>query len=328
MLSENVIDLGSYRALRDGRGDVPANDPGAATTVGATRIEISIPEEIYNLKATMPSVGVRRRRMLVTIVLSVFAHTALAALLMWSPLQDNVGIGGQELEAVSVEIVAAAALESLMANVASETGRTSAPVEVASGSGVVSNQVEVAAERSTSAEELIKEQPAALLKSDPNSEAPSDVATAEIIKLGPEPPKPELVTDAKLPVPESGKDQNNVAAQAEIVAGGATAQSSAENGVAEGRTGASAGQLTKFAMEVRMALGRSRPKHDGLRGRALIIFALSDAGGIRFADIAKSSGSERLDRLALRAVETATLPKPPTGLTDAQRTYTVPFEFK
>ncbi len=314
--------------MRDDRGDVPANDPGPATVVGVTRIELGIPEELREIRATIPAGSISRRREFCTIVLSVFAHAALAALLMWSPLQVNVGIGGQELEAVSVEIVAAAVLESLIASAASETGRTSAPVEVASGAGVVSNQVEVAAETITSAEEPIKEQPAALLKPVPNSETPSDVATAETIKPDPDLPKPEKVTDAKVPVSESGKDQNNEAAQAAIVTGGATAQSSAANSVAEGRTGASAGQLTKFAMEVRMALGRARPKHDGLRGRALIIFALSDAGEIRFADIAKSSGSERLDRLALRAVETARIPKPPTGLTDTQRTYTVPFEFK
>ncbi|NOU04584.1 MAG: TonB family protein [Hyphomicrobiaceae bacterium] len=328
MLTATVIDFGAYRASRDVRADVPANDDDFSSTPNATQQSLTVPYDLREIQEKQPPNDKLRRSFSAAATLSAILHAGLAAYLMWTPPIAGIGVGGQELETVSVEIVNSSAFESLMANAASNAGGAAALIEAATGSNAAINQAEVAAETKMTSQLPVKEQPEAFLKPDINPEVPSEIPTADVVKPDPKPLEIERVPAGQEATPDSGKDQNNVAAQGAATAGAATTQVASESIDAEGRASASAGQLTKFAMEVRLALGRSRPKHDGARGRVSILFGVTEAGDIRFSEITKSSGSERLDRIALKAIASAKMPKPPSGLTDAQRTYTVPFEFK
>jgi TonB family protein len=60
----------------------------------------------------------------------------------------------------------------------------------------------------------------------------------------------------------------------------------------------------------------------------LVRFGLSDTGTLRFVELHSSSGFDELDRAAARSIAEARFPVPPIGMTDAQRTYVVPFDFR
>jgi periplasmic protein TonB len=328
VLNAKVIEFGTYRDNCDGRINAPANVDFDTCEFSPMQPPLIIPEE---LRETQSMLRLGRKRWLLPPIaasMSVTLHAGLVAFLVLTPLADGSGIGGQDLETVSVEIVSSVALESLMAPIAADSGGASAPTDAATGTNATIDQAEIAAETKMTAQEPIKVQAEALLKPDFNPGTPSETATADVIRPDPKPPVSNRATDKGDVTTELGKDQSTVAAQASSVAGGTASQAAAETIATQGQASASAGQLSKFAVEVRIALGRSRPKHDGTRGHVSVFFGLTEDGGLRFAEIAKSSGSDRLDRSAIKAINAAKLPRPPVGLTDSQRTYTVPFEFK
>lgn len=109
---------------------------------------------------------------------------------------------------------------------------------------------------------------------------------------------------------------------------GAATFSATTDAMDDARGSASPGQIARYAMEVRAAVGLGRPRHLGVRGRVEIAFGLTSAGSVRFAGIANSSGNSRLDAAGLRVIHVARFPKPPPGMTDDQRSYAVPFDFK
>ena len=92
---------------------------------------------------------------------------------------------------------------------------------------------------------------------------------------------------------------------------------------------ATALQSTKhnFMLRVQSAIG---PKHldgQGLKGRVLVAFSISDTGQLLGVRLAQSSGFDRLDHMALQVVARANFPAPPTGLGVAHRTYISAFSF-
>lgn len=291
--------------------------------------------------------GGERKRGLAAGVASVMLHVALIAWLVWSPPQDAVGGGGVELDAVSVDLVTAAALESLAAR-ASAAG---AAGPVADAPGVdAPEQPELAAAAATPkpAESAEPDRappppPDIVAKPDPVLEADAPLTIAETPLPPPETPpvptpeerpvepEPEAPVERVEPEPEAKPTPAETApaeAQAAVVTGGAVTRGTEGTIAAEGAAGASAGALAKYALEVRLALGRARPRHDGAKGRVLISFSLAASGSIVSAAVARSSGTASADAAALAAVMRAAFPLPPEGSTDAQRTYTVPFDFK
>ncbi|MGE4131913.1 MAG: energy transducer TonB [Bdellovibrionales bacterium] len=95
-----------------------------------------------------------------------------------------------------------------------------------------------------------------------------------------------------------------------------------------GRVEASKAEIEAYAREVVLALAHSKPRRSSGQGRVLIQFVLSEAGELLSAEIKKSSGSTRLDRIALKSVQSAQFPKPPQGMTEKQRSYLIPYEFR
>jgi TonB family protein len=241
-----------------------------------------------------------------TVIASSALH--LAALMMLAPGADSPQRGrrGAERDAVGVEIVTLAALESLTAKPAAEnetsgTDATTAP-----------DQTAIAGANATQ----------------PATNPPAETITPPM-------PGPGDTTVAIEPTPDKRADLNTVPqpAAADVslaasIASLATASSGmmAQDGSAAAT--ASAGDMSQFEIDVRDALGRSRPSFPGTTGHVEVEFGLTELGGLRAVSITRSSGNEKLDKIVLRAIRSTRFPLPPAGMTDLQRSFSVPFDFQ
>lgn len=97
--------------------------------------------------------------------------------------------------------------------------------------------------------------------------------------------------------------------------------------VTDGRTSAVQSGSHNFMLRIQAAIG---PKHldgQGLKGRVLVAFSISDKGQLIGVRVAQSSGFDRLDMMAMQVVGKASFPLPPTGLGIVHRTYISAFNF-
>jgi TonB family protein len=109
---------------------------------------------------------------------------------------------------------------------------------------------------------------------------------------------------------------------------GATARAIEENGRSSGPASAAPGAVQQYAARVREALARNKPGGFGNRGTATIKFGISAEGKAGSIEVEISSGIPALDKSAVVAVSRTAFPAPPAGMTEAERTYVVPFHFK
>lgn len=327
--------LASVRPMRPTAGPDPAARHDATATLTAVRLVDTAQDGAAGLPVWAGLVPepraaaetVRRRRGGLDMAGSLLAHAALLGWLVWLGLATPTpGGGGHELDSISVDMVSAAVVESLMARTKSGDGGGAAPIEAAPGQQAPVAQPEIAAAAPTPspAPEPVKPPPAVVSEPDPAPAREVGIVAAPVIK-------PALETPPK-PVPpverEAGKSAHKIAAQPALAPGGAAAWSPSPRVATDGAAGATAGQLARYAMDVRMALGRVRPRHAGLKGRVQILFALDAGGGVHTAQVLRSSGNARLDQASLEAVRRASFPAPPAGASEKQRTFSVPFEFR
>jgi TonB family protein len=97
--------------------------------------------------------------------------------------------------------------------------------------------------------------------------------------------------------------------------------------VTEGRANSLQSHNHNFMLRVQAAIG---PKHldgQGLKGRVLVAFSISENGQLMGVRLAQSSGFDRLDVMALKIVGNASFPAPPAGLGIVHRTYISAFNF-
>lgn len=109
---------------------------------------------------------------------------------------------------------------------------------------------------------------------------------------------------------------------------GARAASS-RTGSGPRRTAPSSGEVRRYAGLVRARIARNRPSGRGRRGTAIVRFAISRSGRLRYVRLGRSSGVGALDRAAVSSVRRAApFPRPPRGMTAGQRTFSIPFRFR
>lgn len=97
----------------------------------------------------------------------------------------------------------------------------------------------------------------------------------------------------------------------------------------QARLSASAGDVRNYAAQVRARIARNRPGRAKGPGTAVVSFALSKSGGLRYARLARSSGSKALDQAALHSVRRAApFPPPPKAMTEKQLSFVIPFHFR
>ncbi len=279
---------------------------------------------------------------------SLAVHLGIVSCLIWHPSALLPGGGGSALDTVSVDIITADALESLakrpLAGAASagkpmmETNGNPAPQQEDAPNSIAVPELDAAKQTTplpspslivakpdeeADAEDVLVASP----KRVPARE--SDRLEATEVEPAPDtPPEAEKEAIEKKELrPRAPPAVANALAQANV-SGGATSSGQSNQVTSEASAGASAGALSRYALEVRLALGRSRPKHSGIRGRVVIAFGLTPEGRISFARVERASGNERLDEAALAALRVAIFPPPPPGTTDPQRSYVAPFEFR
>ena len=84
-----------------------------------------------------------------------------------------------------------------------------------------------------------------------------------------------------------------------------------------------------YAADVWRHLARFRPRGLRLKGQVMVRIDIGADGRLVDAALHRSSGSDRLDRLALdAAMRAAPYPVPPAALTTADRQFTIPFDFR
>ncbi|WP_170465097.1 TonB family protein [Ruegeria arenilitoris] len=98
--------------------------------------------------------------------------------------------------------------------------------------------------------------------------------------------------------------------------GAATARKTASASAAQGNAEAS-----NYAGHVKRKIARARRKTVNIRGAAMVRFRIGDNGALLSLDIARSSGSKRLDQVALAQVRAAAPFQPPPP--SARRDYTI-----
>jgi len=161
------------------------------------------------------------------------------------------------------------------------------------------------------------------------SEVRSNEGSPEVRKTEPqikqEATSPTPPEDDAAPAEQKPRKQQAVPTPA----GGSTARGLTERPQAQpGAAGASPGEISRYAMAVRAALARSKPRGTREIGTVTISFAIGPRGEVHFARVSGSSGRAALDEATLTAVKRTTFPVPPAGMSVDQLTYVVPFRFK
>jgi TonB family protein len=169
-------------------------------------------------------------------------------------------------------------------------------------------------------------QPEAATAAETKSELQSGLAPADAVPApARKPRKPEETTKAP-PAPAKAKK----AAPAKRKSAPSTpARAKAGKTPKQASASASAGEVRNYAAMVRARIARNRPRGATSRGTAVVAFAISGNGGLRYARLARSSGNNALDGAALRSVRAAApFPAPPRAMTSRQLSFVIPFRFR
>jgi len=222
---------------------------------------------------------------------------ACAALALWSGVLDRhpEGGGGQYLESISIDLVPSQVLEAR---------RPSRPDDISGGR--VAELANADGQREHPAEKRVHQEA-----------EKSHIKTEEVQKKSadsaPIAPKP-----VKQPETKETDQARGAVVTAVVNSPGTSAPGAA----------ASPGEISRYAVRVREALARHRPRGLKHKGTTTIAFALDKSGKLVSARITESSGDSAIDEAVLAAVRRTIFPSPPPTMTDRQLSYVVPFHFK
>jgi periplasmic protein TonB len=245
--------------------------------------------------------------------LSAIGHVALGAAFLIGAATTSAGSGTVELEAISVTIISATD-----PRFASSTG----PAAV------------VLAEPTSDVPPLTASSDASRAKA-PDTTPPPELVlptpTLDVAALSTPPeiqPNSEPINTPKPPDPRTDKSDSDQTPQAAQVGGAVSAPATA-GGSSAGQASASRGDMDRYARDVAVIVARNRPKGIGAKGQVTVEFTLSDSDGrLLTATVVRSSGSTKLDALAVSVIGKANYPPPPTGMTSKQLIYRIPFTFE
>jgi protein TonB len=147
-------------------------------------------------------------------------------------------------------------------------------------------------------------------------------------KREPEKPVPPEVPLAPSVVkPQEEKERKEASTSAD--AGGAAARGEAPRTERQSApAAASPGAVREYDGYVQTALSRAKPKRSPAYGTVKVKFRISPDGEIVSIEVTKSSGNKKLDDEAIATVRRARFPRPPRGMTDTQRWYEFPVNFR
>ena len=147
--------------------------------------------------------------------------------------------------------------------------------------------------------------------------------------LEPPEPKPEIrQPDAVLEEPRPKPPEKSKQHEQSVTGGTAARGKAATETKPRAPAAASAGSVREYAKFVSQALARTKPKGIGARGVAKIRFTIAVSGRLSSVAIVSSSGDKKPDQKAIEAIRQAVFPPPPAGMTVAQLTYEIPYQFR
>jgi TonB family protein len=221
---------------------------------------------------------------------------------------DEIGPGGIQLEAINVDLIPLSEWRSGAPNVVPDLGQD--PID------------QVKKDQAEAARRDVSEVPPPEGHIKP-AEGASELAAAEITKSEPLLERSEEPDKEKLDKPDEPDTANDARGRAKHTQEAAEAQVKGGSSVA-----ATPGQISRYALSIQQMLNRYPPRHLGTRGRAVVKFGLTETGRVRFAEIERSSGSKLIDDAVLAAIWRIAFPAPPGGMSERQRSYTAPIEFR
>jgi protein TonB len=286
-----------------------------------------------------PRRELQRRSWAASLLIAFSAHAiAISAML---PTRGSVpaGAGGSELEAIDVELVTTAVLESRYASGSVGAAQDRA-VDYSVDGGTELDAAPETADREPANLES-KEQSAGLIPDlvvpDAEPEKPAEDPTAialAIARARPETPSelPKPVEPERTGKPEPWESPQSRAAAAREAArqGGADARGLDPADLPGARAAAaSPGAANEYARAVIQTLARRKPRATaGVRGTVRIGFTVARSGVVSEARVLRSSGQPVLDEAALDAVRNAKFPTPPPELAAIELKYEIPYIFR
>lgn len=281
----------------------------------------------------------QRRNWAASLLFALIAHAVVFAAFVQGALNGAVGAGGTELEAVHVDIVSTAVLESRDRSAAQADDAALANVENTAGSKEASQASQEAVDQKQAASEPVERTAGPipdLVMPEPIEEEPQETAEVALTIAqersetpGEKTPesKPEKSADV---APQSATPSQSSQASAAAEQGGATARG--VDGIEAPQrlaAAASAGAANAYAQAVLATLAKSRPRTTaGVRGTVRIEFSVARSGQVNKARVVASSGQTVLDEAALNAVRSVRFPEPPPHLAAAQLSYEIPYIFR
>jgi protein TonB len=234
--------------------------------------------------------------------LALMGHAAVLYAMARAPDESLAGGGGQQVDAISVTMVSSNVLESRELEL--QQPATAAAASVESTDGAPASTAAAAAEQREERKEPAQEP----------KEKPKD--------------EPVREADAMLEVPKEAQPQKKQESASPAAGGSAARSDSPSDAKASAPAAASPGAVREYARYVAQALAKTKPKGVGGLGSAQVRFVIAGDGALATVEITKSSGSPKLDELALNAVRHTKFLTPPAGMTPVQLTYDVPYNFR
>ncbi len=257
--------------------------------------------------SSVPPVASGSGLLLGALALSALLHLG-ALMYVQRDNTDEIGPGGIQLEAINVDLVPLSEWRSGAPNVAPDVGQDAIDQDKR--------------DRAEAARRDVTETPPPEGYLRP-TEGTSELAAAEIVKSDPLLKRNDESDKDKPDKPEEPDASNDARGRAKQTQEAVDAQVKGGSSVA-----ATPGQISRYALSIQQTLNRHPPRHLGTRGRAVVKFGLTETGNVRFAEIDRSSGSKLIDDAVLAAIWKIAFPAPPGGMSERQRSYTAPIEFR
>ncbi len=283
-----------------------------------------------------------------SVVAAVGAHVLVLLALVSTPATE-FGDGGGSLDAISVSIIPASALDSRQPT--TDTSASAAPAHVAPNPGEESVANEATPEKTAPPEPKVE--PPAVQTPEPVKQlaAPAESAPvlaqeeAPTVTSAPAPPEEKKVAAVEQPPPppplekaeeKPSEDLPVQPSPATMAAGGATSHGTAtEASPRAAAAAASRGEIDAYGLAVQTALlavdqreAKARASASQAKGTVVVRLALDDKGALISAEVVKSSGRPQLDDAAILLIRLAAFPPPPPSLTAAERSYLAPIRFR
>lgn len=272
-----------------------------------------------------------------SILAALTLHIGFAVFVSWPRALTTLGADGASLDALSIDVISASALQSQITTPA--VGSASSLAALADREGT-ERQQQAASDAPDQKQEAKPDTPAKaadLVIPDLHSKPEPPVPTEATIVIAPAKAEAAAVvadtpTEAK-PTPQAtaaaAPSRASDAQTAEDIGGALARGVSPVTVAAQSAAIARTGELNAYGTSVRQSVAQNAarvPRVSRLVNPVKVEFALGFDGTIVRARIISSSGDAALDRAALDAVRTAKFPSPPAGMQLKELEYFIEFQ--